>query len=84
MNMFAQCCAVLVATVLCGCKKPDMAAFEENQLVAAALAAVQYRMCYGTYPPRLEAAQPFQFDGGGAIYYFEPTTGTAYHRAGYC
>lgn len=59
MNMFAQCCAVLGAAVLCSCNKPDLAAFEENQLVAAALAAVQYRMCYGTYPPRLEAARDF-------------------------
>jgi hypothetical protein len=59
INMLAQCCAVLAATLLCSCKKPDMAAFEKNELVAAALAAVQHRMCYGTYPRRLEAARDF-------------------------
>jgi len=26
---------------------------------------------------------PVEEDGGGAIYYFDPATGTAYHRAGY-
>lgn len=38
------------------------------------------------WPPLKDAFQfhsPVQADGGGAEYYFEPSTGTTYHRAGY-
>lgn len=38
------------------------------------------------WPPLTEAVlfhSPVQGDGGGATYYFEPTTNTVYHRAGY-
>ena len=31
----------------------------------------------------IEFHSPVQSDGGGATYYFDPATGTAYHRAGY-
>jgi hypothetical protein len=37
------------------------------------------------WPPfnGIEFHSPVQGDGGGATYYFDPATGTAYHRAGY-
>jgi hypothetical protein len=31
----------------------------------------------------IEFHSPMQGDGGGATYYFDPATNTAYHRAGY-
>ncbi len=38
------------------------------------------------WPPLKDAIQfhsPVEADGGGAQYYYEPSSGTAYHRAGY-
>ena len=37
------------------------------------------------WPPfnAIEYHSPVQGDGGGATYYFDPSTGTTYHRAGY-